>query len=330
MKTANPSRMLPVPVWMMAFPALGALLASFLLRSDISGQTWRVFVTLFLSIVMEAFPFLILGSAVAALIHLFVSADALRRVIPASGVWRYFAVGLAGLVFPICECGIVPIARSLVKKGVPASVAVTFMAAVPVVNPLVGLSTYIAFNGNLRIAMVRMGLAFVVAVLAGLMLALFGIDQKPVLHREPAETEYGCAHSNARGFGGFFGAMAEELAQTGRFLILGAALAAAFQVAVPRAIMAGLGQNVVLGTGSMMGFAYLSSLCSEADAFVAAAFRGILPLGALMGFLVFGPMMDIKNTLLLLSGFRRPFVKKTALALTALTLAVCIGFSAVG
>lgn len=330
MKTANPSRLLPVTALLVVFPALSALVTFLMLRFHNFGQFWRTFVTLFLSIITEAFPFLILGSAVAALVHLFVPANALQRLIPPSGAWRYFAAGLAGIVFPVCECGIVPIARSLVKKGVPASVAVSFMAAVPVVNPLVGLSTYIAFDGDFRIVMVRMGLAFIVAVLAGLLLALFGVDQKPVLRRDQPDTEYGCTHSSARGVGGFFGIMAEELFQTGRFLILGAALAAVFQVVVPRAVMAALGKNIILGTGSMMGFAYLSSLCSEADAFVAASFRGILPLGALMGFLVLGPMMDVKNTLLLLSGFRRPFVKKTALALTALALAACIGFSVVG
>ena len=126
---------------------------------------WSTFVTVFLSIFSEAFPFLMLGSALAAAVHLYVPEKIIVKIIGKKGISRYIAAGFAGLIFPVCECAIVPIGGSLIRKKVPPSVVVSFMAAAPVVNPLVALSTLAAFNGELRVVFARVGLAFVVAVL---------------------------------------------------------------------------------------------------------------------------------------------------------------------
>ncbi|HCX61767.1 MAG TPA: permease, partial [Clostridiales bacterium] len=58
----------------------------------------------------------------------------------------------------------------------------------------------------------------------------------------------------------------------------------------------------------MMVMAFVLSLCSSSDAVVARSFANQFPMGALMGFLVFGPMMDIKNVMMLSSGFSKSFI----------------------
>lgn len=295
---------------------------------------WSTFATVFLSIFSEAFPFLMLGSALAAAVHLYVPEKTIAKILGKKGIGRYIAASFAGLIFPICECAIVPIGGSLMRKKVPPSVVVSFMAAAPVVNPLVALSTWAAFKGELSVVFARMGLAFVVAVLAGIFLRGIGIDRTSPIRSEHTNTctpdhtsAYTHTHSNKKGLALFLSITAEELFSAGRFLVLGTAMAALFQVTVPRSVLAGMAPNPFAGTAVMMSGAYLSALCSEADAFVAASFKNFLPIGALMGFLVYGPMMDIKNTLLLMATFQKSFVIHVTIAITVITFCVVVGFS---
>lgn len=292
---------------------------------------WSTFATVFLSIFSEAFPFLMLGSALAAAVHLYVPEKLIARILGKKGIGRYIAASFAGLIFPICECAIVPIGGSLMRKKVPPSVVVSFMAAAPVINPLVALSTLAAFKGELSIVFARMGLAFVVAALAGIFLHGIGIDRTSPFTRPDHACDHTHDHThtyaNKKGPGIFLSITAEELFSAGRFLVLGTALATLFQVTVPRSVIAGLAPNPLAGTAAMMSGAYLSALCSEADAFVAASFKNFLPIGALMGFLIYGPMMDIKNTLLLMATFQKSFVIRVIIAITVITFCAVVGFS---
>lgn len=325
---------------------------------------WSTFTTIFLSIFCEAFPFLALGSALAAAVHLFVPEKAIAKILGKKGIGRYLAASLAGLIFPICECAIVPLGGSLMRKKVPPSVVVSFMAAAPVVNPLVALSTLTAFKGEVSVVVVRMGLAFVVAALAGIFLHSIGIDrdssmrpeqlaeQRPV-QRPEQRSEHANArthshinsrthshththaqthaptNSNRKSLGLFLSITAEELFSAGRFLAIGAAVAAIFQIIVPRSVLESVAPNPFAGTATMMSGAFLSALCSEADAFVAASFKNLLPVGALMGFMVYGPMLDIKNTLLLMATFKKKFVIAVIISITVITFCTVVGFSLV-
>jgi uncharacterized membrane protein YraQ (UPF0718 family) len=93
----------------------------------------------------------------------------------------------------------------------------------------------------------------------------------------------------------------------GRFLVLGAALSALVQTVVPQTILGGLAGTAVLGILAMMALAFVLSLCSQADAFVATSFSAFSP-GAQLAFLVLGPMADTKLTVLYGATFRRAFV----------------------
>lgn len=92
--------------------------------------------------------------------------------------------------------------------------------------------------------------------------------------------------------------------ELGGVLILGSAIAAIVQTAAPRDWILSLGQGVVTSIVAMMVLAAVVSICSTVDAFFALSFASTFTSGSLLAFLVFGPMIDLKNIGLLLTVFR--------------------------
>ena len=88
--------------------------------------------------------------------------------------------------------------------------------------------------------------------------------------------------------------------------------------------MLGLGSGPVLSIVVMIALAVLLSICSTVDAFIALAFVGTFPTGSLLAFLVFGPMVDIKSTLMFLGVFRRRAVVYLVLLPLAMTLLMAL------
>ena len=109
----------------------------------------RIVVTIFFGIFVEALPFLLAGVLMSSAIHLFVTPERVRRLLPRRPLGAALAGATLGLVFPVCECGAVPTARSLMQKGAPVPLGLAFMLASPVVNPIVIASTAVAFAGVL-------------------------------------------------------------------------------------------------------------------------------------------------------------------------------------
>ena len=105
----------------------------------------------YLGIIVEALPFLLIGAVLSALIQIYVSDEVIKKIIPKNSIIAYFIAAISGILFPVCECAIVPITRSLIKKGLPIGVGITFMLSVPIVNPVVIMSTYYAFTNDINI-----------------------------------------------------------------------------------------------------------------------------------------------------------------------------------
>ena len=98
---------------------------------------------------------------------------------------------------------------------------------------------------------------------------------------------------------------AEDFFDIVRFLVIGAFIAALLQTLVPRQIFAAAVSPPVFSILLMMIMAVVLNLCSEADAFVAASFRSSpVPLSAQLGFMILGPMLDLKLILMYLNVFR--------------------------
>jgi uncharacterized membrane protein YraQ (UPF0718 family) len=273
------------------------------------------------AIVLEAAPFLLLGSLVGALIEVLVPEQTLLRLIPKSGVGQVATGLFAGMLLPTCECGIVPVVRRLLLKNVPPRVAIPYMMAAPVVNPVVLGSTLFAFQGDVSVVLWRVLLVVIPAAGMGFALGKASpravLRQRPVdLHRfEEAEVAHsadktcgcGCAHGHGS-HGGAVGAVlfhtASEFVSMARFLVFGAVVAAGFKAFLPPEVLGYFAGNLLLAVGGLMLLAVALSVCSEADAFVAASFASF-PMAAKVAFMAVGPMVDLKLIPLFLSVFTR-------------------------
>lgn len=293
------------------------------------------FTIIFLSIILEAIPFVMIGTFISSIIQIFVSEQTIAKIIPKNRFIGLIAASLMGIIFPVCECAIVPIMRRLIKKGVPLHIAVTFMLAVPIVNPVVLASTYYAFSGQTYMVFLRGFLGMMSAILIGHIIGIINSKNNPLkdnsIHRD---TGCGCGHDHHHhenhGCGcnhhhdsisinktGIFSKSVEiiehtglELYDVGKFLIIGAFLSALMQTFVSRSYIMSIGQGKLSSTIVMMVLAFVLSLCSEADAFIARTFIGQFTTGSIVGFLILGPMIDIKNTLMLSGSFKMKFVVK--------------------
>lgn len=266
--------------------------------------------TMFLSILLEAIPFILLGVFVSALIQTFVSEDFIKRVLPKNAILALLPAVLLGAIFPICECAIVPIVRRLMKKGMPLHVGVVFLVGAPILNPVVFASTYYAFSSQLHIAYARMGLAFVLSIIIGFIMYLIFKNRNQLKWTKEELTttvQLGSEEKVGKLKSTLFHA-SDEFFEMGKFLIIGAFIASLFQTFLDRTLLTELGSSEFLSPAIMMGFGYILSLCSEADAFVAATFGGTFTTGSLLAFLVYGPMIDLKNTIMLFAFFKAKFV----------------------
>ncbi|MEG6585235.1 permease [Dendrosporobacter sp. 1207_IL3150] len=267
---------------------------------------------IFFSIVIEALPFVLIGVIGSFLLEIFVSPELIRKLLPKSLLPAVVVSGLLGVIFPFCECGLVPIIRKLIEKGVPAHLAVVMLLTIPIVNPIVGLATSYAFYSQPEIVAFRLGGAFVIAIIIGLVtLAIWG--KKSILIKGKSNhCACGCSHSNTGlGVGRISGAInhcLDEFFSIMKYLIIGALMAAIMQVYIPREWLNLLGGNSEVSVGVMMIAAFFLSICSGADAFVASTFVNTFTAGALVTFLVYGPMIDLKNLLMLRAVFKTRFV----------------------
>lgn len=275
------------------------------------------FKILFISIILEAFPFILLGVLFSALLQVFVTDELIRKFTPKNPIGGVLFGALLGLLFPLCECGMIPVVRRLIRKGMPAYIGIVYLLAGPIVNPIVFASTFAAFRTTPEMAYSRMGLAFAVSVVVGLLLYKF-MRSNP-LKATPAMNimHHGHAHNhdhsaNGKSFRGRIASIlshaSDEFFEMGKYLIFGAFLTAAIQTVIERSTLTSFADQPFFSYIFMMAFAFILSICSTSDAFIASSFNGVFDFGPLLAFLVFGPMIDLKNTLMMLSTFRVKFV----------------------
>ncbi|HEU0292357.1 MAG TPA: permease [Anaerolineales bacterium] len=291
----------------------------------------NLFATVFLGIFIEAMPYLLFGTLVSGLVEVFLDRDLMARVISKRSVPAAISGALMGLVFPVCECGVIPLARRLFHKGLPLPAGIAFLLAAPVFNPIVIFSTAAAFGWG-PMLLWRVGLSLLIAVVVGL---IFSIEKDPTNVLRPVllpshEHEH-THHHEATSFGDKIQQAllicADEFFEMGRYLIVGAMLAAGLQTFIPQSSLLAIGSGPILSVIVMMVLAIILSICSTVDAFVALGFVGAFSFGSLLSFLVFGPMVDIKSTLMYLQVFRRKPVAYLVLIPFLISLLAGIAFN---
>ncbi|WP_421900689.1 permease [Maridesulfovibrio sp.] len=290
-------------------------------------QDLTIFAMAATSIVIEAAPFLLLGSIIGAVIEVLVSEETLLRFVPSSPVGQIAAGLFAGMLLPTCECGIVPVAKRLLLKNVPPRVAIPYMMSAPVVNPVVIGSTLFAFQGDVNIVVLRIVMVIVPAMVLGIVLGdasprqvlkpqpidlkRFGeLEEKHGVHDHGHGCGCGCGASDENKFKAVLFHTGAEFMSMGRFLVFGAIVAAGFKTFLPPEILDIFSANGWLAVTGLMILAVLLSICSEADAFVAASFVSF-PTAAKVAFMAIGPMVDLK----LIPMFFAVFNKRVASAL---------------
>lgn len=298
--------------------------------------------TLFFSLLVEAIPFLLIGVAFSSLLLFFVDERTLIKLLPKTPLLGAIAGSLMGVFFPVCECGNVPVARRLIVQGAPSSVAVGFLLAAPTINPVVFWATWVAFRDQPEIVFLRVLFTLFIAVIIAWVFSR-QVDMRPILQpavarQMPKTRRVAATPSNPLLRSGTFllqtdgstlqlddptailtdnpelplaiklqlviDNMVQELRELGAVLILGSAIAAFVQVAVPRDWILALGQNFITSILAMMLLAAVVSICSTVDSFFALSFASTFTTGAQLAFLVFGPMIDLKNIGLLMTLFK--------------------------
>jgi uncharacterized membrane protein YraQ (UPF0718 family) len=299
------------------------------LREIAAAET---FVLIFTSIVIEALPFILLGALVSAAIEVYVPSRVFTRIGKMPLPLQLPAAAMGGFAFPVCECGSVPVARRLISKGMHPAAGLAFMLASPILNPIVLLSTYVAYNGRgIAWQMVggRAGLGLILALVAGWAIGSEGASD--LLKPRPGDAPVDEDHDHGRTTADKRVAMVNHLAGDfffmGKFVVIGGALAALLQTAIPQSLVSGVARTPVIGSLALMGIAFVLSLCSEADAFVAASFTQF-PLGSQLAFLVFGPVVDAKLAFLYGATFRKRFVLRLTVVAVPVVLAGSLWFEA--
>jgi uncharacterized membrane protein YraQ (UPF0718 family) len=302
-----------------------------------AAQTWA---TMFVSLTVQALPFLVLGVLVSGAIAAFVPAGSLARLLPRRAALAVPAAGLAGVLVPGCECSSVPVAGRLMAQGAPAPAALAFMLAAPALNPVVLVATAVAFPGQPGVVVARFVASFLTAVVVGLGWARFGraawtersgaavqADDLDTLGCDTTEPGAIAAAPRYRRLAIFSATARHDFGHAGGFLVLGAATAATLQVVVPRSLLDDLGGSGISAVLTLGLLAVVLAVCSEADAFVAASLVQFSPT-ARLAFMVVGPTVDVKLIALQIGTFGRSFALRFAPAtfVVAVVCAVLVGW----
>lgn len=297
-----------------------------LLRQQLSytpPNILRDMLTLSLGVLYEALPFVFLGSLLSAFIQTFFSGATILRFLPKNEYARRATLSVSGSVLPVCECGNVPLARGLMVQGLKPQDVMTFLLAAPIINPVTIATTLQAFGGTPQVAIYRVVAAFFIANLIGWIIA--GYRSKKILtptFESQCHTTLQKTHAHKHSLVSKIQSLAikfrHELETLLPALIFGSLVAGFIQTAIPRSVLLSVSSEPVIAIIALIVLAFVVSICANVDAFFALSLSGIFPMSAIVAFLVFGPMIDIK----MLSLLRTTYTKQT-LALVSGLVFLC-------
>ncbi|WP_225824813.1 permease [Streptomyces naphthomycinicus] len=307
-----PGRRLSSPL-VLVLTLLLAVLAQSPIRGALGTPAMQSWMTVFVAVTVQALPFLVLGVLLSAAIAVFVPASFFARALPSRPALAVPVAGIAGAVLPGCECASVPVAGALVRRGVTPAAALAFLLSAPAINPVVLTATAVAFPGHPEMVLGRFAASLLVACAMGWLWQRLG---RTDWLRPPAHG----AHEGATTGEAFWGAVRHDVMHAGGFLVLGAMAAATLKAAVPADWLGTAAGLPLVSVLALAVLAVLLSICSEADAFVAASLTQFSPTAKLV-FLVVGPMIDLKLFAMQAGTFGRSFALRFAPATFALAIA---------
>src|ERR687889_390915 len=304
------------------------------------------FTTLALSIVVEALPFVILGALVSVIVRLFAPTERILRLLPKRPLLRRLSISLFGTFMPVCECGNVPVARGLVIRGLSVAESTTFLLAAPIINPVTLLATSQAFRLDPSIVWIRMAGGLLIAlykdqmelVSKGFYNTLCQVGAADDLHHHEHHHEYhdhdhhvhhDHDHDHHHASNNRWDRWQEgivifrdEVSLMLKVLCLGALIAGATQVFVPRDVLTSLGSDPFLSILAMIALAFIISICANVDAFFALAYSNTFTTGSIVAFLVFGPMIDIKMLTMMRTTYKVRLLAMITLVVTLTSILI--------
>ncbi len=317
-------------VWLAAF--LAALVVAAVAARQADSDLLSSFSVRFLAIFIEAAPFLLLGTIVSGFVSIYLKPSHVARFAPRNALAGAAAGSLLGFVLPVCECGVVPVVRRLLAKGMPMSIGIAFLLAAPVMNVVALFSTAAAFGFGTVLAG-RFIMTPVVAIAVGMVFSV-RTQRSEVLREVPASGIAGGAVNFDEDPGSWRVGIANSLElaileffHIGKFLVAGCLLAAGIQTLASQELALSVGQGPVGSVLAMQLLGFILSVCSTVDAFLALAFTGTFTTGSILAFLTLGPMLDIKSVTMFLGIFRLRVVAYLILLPTLITLLIAVAYN---
>lgn len=317
-------------VW--ALGGVIGLIAIIAVRSvTAEGGPWAIpdaaqdLLTLSTSVLIESLPFIVLGIALSILVQVWIPQSWLMRWLPRNAIGRRAVISMFGMLLPVCECGNVPLARGLVRRGFSVPESMTFLIAAPILNPVVIITTHQAFGFDDGILVARLLGGFLIANVLGWLFSKHPEPESLLTSRFAEQCRIDDGHDHGTKGQKTLDLFVRETSILMPALVIGAVVAGAIQVIVPREILVSLGSDPLWSIVAMMVLAFIISVCSNVDAFFILPFAATFLPGSIVTFLVFGPIVDIK----MLALMRTTYSTKTLIQLTTIVGLLAAGLGLV-
>lgn len=297
-------------------------------------------------LLLQAVPFTLIGVLVSAAVETWVTEDFIEKHAPKSIANGFLAAILAGVCVPVCDCVVVPTFSRLVARKLPLPCAVTFLCAVPVVNPVSIWATWYAFADVPAVAVTRVALGVGVALLVGVSFVIFPVKSQVLRQNVLEKVRADCVdcaacadfnklqsgnslYKNSSSFKSdiknslktYAHHIYSDFMRLMPIILFGTIVASIIRVWLGADPASKVNTTTVfVAIPAMMLIAYASSLCSSSDAVIARSLASSLPMSSVIVFLLFGPMLDIKNTLMLVEDCKTGFVLRLIATIVVLCL----------
>lgn len=297
---------------------------------------------IFVSLIIQILPFILIGSILSGIIQVAVPKQKLFKIFETSSIKSIFLSLFVGILFPVCDCAMVPVANSIAKKGYSIPVIITFLLAAPAVNPVVIMSTYYAFPQIPQLSVYRIVFGLIIAFLIGILLMIYekinikkyGIKKyKEAILKDDLSVSSEVSmwelndnnkntNSKLRYIDAILAHCRQEFFKISPYIIVGAFLSTVIQIGVPKDVFFNLNSINILSVFVMIIASIFISICSTSNAFIAKTFSNIMPLNSILAFMVMGPLVDITNLSVLASTFNKKFIFKLLILMIYVSLII--------
>lgn len=276
----------------------------------------------FLSILIQALPFILLGAFLSSVLQLVVPMSFLTKQLSKNNWQSFLTAGLAGFFFPVCDCGLAPLISGLLKKNLPLPQIITFWLASAAVNPVVILSVYYAFPDNKAVVLARILSGVLTGIAVGGILLLLKIKTGDVIRPDagltPVSVDMVYDNSRARKAAAVIKGAQIEFFRVFKYVIIGAFVSSLCLNFLPQTMKLFISGNAVVQYFILIGAAVFMSTCSTSNAFIARSFSGQFAMPGVLSFMVLGPMLDFKNITILSEVLTKKFIVQLCLLTAAI------------